>query len=429
LAKRTVLRAGDGLFYSPLIGRDVSRQGFNSAVNTASLDGGLTPAFQLDSGWPAGLVRQPPFIDPTFANGQNTNTIERRRGGSGNLSRTSQYQLSLQHLVAGTVLEASYVGTLAHGMTNNALVNPNQLPVSALSLGSLLTRNITDPAVAAAGFRPPFAGFRGTLAQSLREFPQYQTVTVFDTPTGNNTYHALFLKAEKRFSRGLQFLVSYAMSKSIGDLSFTNTDLARPQDQFNRRAEKSISNVNVPQRFTASFSYSLPTAGKGALSQLTKGWMLAGILTYEGGGVLRITTPNNLPIFNGHLRPNRNEGVAIAQGAGHGDFSPFNALSGDRGETLLNRDAFSLPAPFTLGTLGVALPDVRTFGRSVEDFSIIRRINIRERQRMEIRADFFNALNRRNLNAPVQDLSNPNFGRITGQAAARIIQLGARFDF
>ena len=61
-----------------------------------------------------------------------------------------------------------------------------------------------------------------------------------------------------RYARGLTCLVSYAFAKAISDVTFTNTDLAGPQDQYNRRAEKSITDVDVPQRLTTSFSYELP---------------------------------------------------------------------------------------------------------------------------------------------------------------------------
>jgi hypothetical protein len=33
------------------------------------------------------------------------------------------------------------------------------------------------------------------------------------------------------------------------------------------------------------------------------------------------------------------------------------------------------------------------------------------------------------LNAPVTDLTSPNFGRVTGQKSARVIQLGMRYSF
>jgi len=59
----------------------------------------------------------------------------------------------------------------------------------------------------------------------------------------------------------------------------------------------------------------------------------------------------------------------------------------------------------------------------------MRRFSLGEQRRFEVRADFFNAFNRRNLGSPISDLSNPNFGRITGQEAARIVQIGTRFEF
>ena len=107
----------------------------------------------------------------------------------------------------------------------------------------------------------------------------------------------------------------------------------------------------------------------------------------------------------------------------------LNALSGQQGDFYLNRNAFAIPQPFTLGNLGVYLPNVRGFGSAQEDISAIKRFRIRERFSSELRGDFFNAFNRRNLNAPVTDLTSGNFGRVTGQGTARVIQLGWRLDF
>ena len=136
-----------------------------------------------------------------------------------------------------------------------------------------------------------------------------------------------------------------------------------------------------------------------------------------------------LPIFNGHLRPCRAEGVTIRTGPSFGSFQPLNSLSGQAGDLYLDRNAFSIPQPFTLGSLGLYLPEVRGFSSQAEDISLVKQFKIYERLSTELRADFFNAFNRRNLNSPVTDLSNPNFGRITGSSAARIIQLGWRMEF
>jgi hypothetical protein len=436
LTSKTIVRAGAGIYYAPITGSNLNFQGFSSAIGVASLDGGLTPAFNIDQGWPADLITIPPFIDPALANRQNTSMAETCRGCSGRLPRSSQWQFNVQQSIREVLFEVSYVGTMGHGILNNALVRPNQLHPDHLALGSLLTRNIDDAAVRAAGFSPPYEGFQGTLAQALRPFPQYQDITALSTPTGNSSYHAFLFKSEKRFDNGLQFLVAYTLSKTLTDIAFdSNGNLGPPQDQYNRRAEKAIANIDRPQRLIFSYTYELPWGrgrqflNRGPLAQILGGFNVSAIHTYQSGAPLRITVPNNLPIFGGHLRPDRVEGVPVYISPGRGDFQPFNSLTGQTGDHYLNRDAFATPQPFTLGNLATFLPDVRGPGFRGEDISISKRQFVTETKSFEFRADLFNALNRRNLNNPVTDLTNPNFGRITGQGAARVLQLGFRFDF
>ncbi len=438
LGENTVIRAGYGMFYAPIIGNNLNFQGYAAAISVASLDGGFTPAFNIDQGWPASLIQLPPFLNPTVANNQNTSLSENCAGCSSRLPRSSQWQFGMQRTIKGVLFDASYVGTVAHGIINNAMVRPNQLDPSLLRLGNLLRSNINSAEVRAAGYTPPYAGFNGSLAQALRAFPQYQDITALATPTGNSTYHGFLFKAERRFANGLQFLVSYSASKTITDVAFdANGTLASPQDQFNRRAEKSISNTDRPQRLVLAYTYEMPLGrgkkwmNRGVAGHILGGFAVSAIQEYQAAGPLRITTPNGLPLFNGHLRPNRVAGAPIRTGPGRADFQPLNALSGQQGDILLNRDAFAVPNPFTLGNLGVFLPDVRGFGTRSEDISIFKRqpLGAETMRVLEIRADFFNAFNRRNLSNPITDLSNPNFGRITGQGQPRAIQLGLRVDF
>jgi hypothetical protein len=436
LTRSTVIRTGYGIMYAPIIGNNVSLQGFNASIGISSQNGGLAPAFQIDQGWPAAVIKQPPFIDPTVANGQNTSTSFDKRGDSGVMGRTQQWQFNVQQTIKGVLFETTYVGTVAHNIPNNALVVLNQVDPRYLPLGPLLTRDINDPSVRAAGFGLPFPGFTGTLAQSLRPYPQYQSITTYQTATGNSTYHAFLLKSEKRFSNGLQFLVAYTASKTLTDVAFdANGQLSGPQDQYNRRAEKSLANTDIPQRLILSYTYELPWGrgkkhfSQGVLSQILGGFTFSGIHTYQSGGTLRISTPNNLPIFNGHLRPNLVSGVPILVAPGRGEFQPRNALTGQAGDLMLNPAAFSVPAPYTFGNLGVFLPSIRGFGTRSEDLSVAKRFYFMERRSIEFRTDFFNTFNRRNLSAPVTDISNPNFGRITGQGSPRSIEWGARIDF
>ena len=57
LTQSTVVRAGAGMFYAPITGSNLSFQGFQSDISVSSLDAGLTPALNIDRGWPAELIR------------------------------------------------------------------------------------------------------------------------------------------------------------------------------------------------------------------------------------------------------------------------------------------------------------------------------------------------------------------------------------
>ncbi|MGI8992454.1 MAG: TonB-dependent receptor domain-containing protein [Bryobacteraceae bacterium] len=433
----TVVRAGYAVMYAPIIGNNINQQGINASINVTSQNGGITPVFYIDRGFPPGLVQPPPLITPTIANNQSTATSEDRRGGSGRLAQTQQWQLNVEHTFKSILFEGSYAGTVAHHIGNNALVQINQLNPKYLALGSLLTKSIADPSVQAAGYGLPYPGFTGTLAQSLRPYPQYQGITDQDSPTGNSSYHAFLFKSEKRFAFGLQFLVAYTYSKALTDIAFdvNNAALSAPQDQYNRRVQKGFATTDVPQRLILSYSYELPW-GKGKpflnsgwTSRILGGFLVSGIHTYQSGSVIRITTPNGLPLFNGQLEPNRVLGVPIRIGPDRGGFQPFNSLSGQKGDLYLNANAFQVPPPYTLGTLSYFLPDVRNFPVENEDLSIVKKQYFRETKSFELRVDFFNAFNRRILSGLVTDLSNPNFGRYTGQNNPRQVQLGFRVDF
>jgi hypothetical protein len=54
---------------------------------------------------------------------------------------------------------------------------------------------------------------------------------------------------------------------------------------------------------------------------------------------------------------------------------------------------------------------------------------IRERWRLQYRAEFFNALNHTQLNNPDTGVIDSNFGRITGARSPRILQMALKMIF
>jgi hypothetical protein len=63
------------------------------------------------------------------------------------------------------------------------------------------------------------------------------------------------------------------------------------------------------------------------------------------------------------------------------------------------------------------------------DLSIGKNFPLREKARLQVRADMFNALNHTNLGNPTTSIESGTFGRITGTRGSRGIALNARINF
>ncbi len=100
------------------------------------------------------------------------------------------------------------------------------------------------------------------------------------------------MRAEKRYSSGLEIVLAYTWSKSH-DTSGDGTDdaSAPPYAYYLRQTMYGPSSFNVPQRVTLSYLYLLPFgAGRKYLTSTNRlangligGWQLSGIGTFESG--------------------------------------------------------------------------------------------------------------------------------------------------
>ena len=311
-------------------------------------------------------------------------------------------------------------------------MNYNQVDSRYLNLGELLNRNIADPAVAAAGFTRPYASFNGSLAQSLRPFPQYSGLAATNSANfGNMTYNSLQMKVEKQFSQGLFFLSSFTWSKTLTDASSALSGFfsTSARDNYNRKLEKGLAQFDVPARLVVAFNYELPIGpGKpaggnttGAAAKILGGWQINGIMAYQSGAPIGVGVNNTLSLFNSRNLPNMVPDVDPKLDTSN--FDPARDL-------YLNINAFQTPAPFTYGN-APSLLNVRAFPSYNEDFGIMKRTYIREQMNIEFRFEMFNAFNRHIFAAPaLTNINDPTtFGKVVSASGGRRGQFALKFNF
>jgi hypothetical protein len=328
------------------------------------------------------------------------------------------------------VLELAYVGTRAtHQIAG--LRNVNQVDASYLALGSLLNANINSQAARDANIPIPYPGFTGTVRQALRPFPQVLTIATRQDKLGSSSYHSFQTKLQKRFASGVQFLMSYTVSKLITDIPASLEQLpgSTIQDAGNRRAERAIAQFDTPQNFWFSAIYELPL-GKGkrfanqnrVARQVFGSWSISTVLNYQSGLPLRVTQNNRLLLFNSSQRPNRVAGVDARNDTSYGDFDP--AVN-----RLFNPAAFTDAGPNAFGNAASRLSDARGFGIRKEDVAIRKNLHFTEKVRLEFNVQVFNLLNRPQWGLANDNISSSDFGKITSAGPGRFVQLGLKLLF
>jgi hypothetical protein len=243
-----------------------------------------------------------------------------------------QYQWSLgfqREITPNFVLDLTYVGNRGIWWQAPALLNfnantPERLKSFGLDINSpadrtLLLSRMDSPAVAARGFRSPYAGFPTgqLLAQALRPFPQFAgtpgpfnpspiSIPVYWNPMGNTWYDALQIKATQRLSHGLTLLSTFSWSKSlslgteIGEPNPGSTGGAVFNNIFDRNSNKYISRYDQPFYFNVSLNYETPKiAAHRVLSSVLSNWTLGAYLQRSSGFPLQV--PNGQTSLESYL--------------------------------------------------------------------------------------------------------------------------------
>ncbi|MBS1875114.1 MAG: TonB-dependent receptor [Acidobacteria bacterium] len=429
LTPKTVLRAGYGIYYAAgnnVAGlRDSLSQTYGYSANPVytTLDQGATPAFNWDSGFPQNYPK-PPFIDPTAANGQDVRVIGRNDARAPyfqNWSFTVQREFKSR-----MTLEMAYLGAKGTRL-GSALMHINEVNPANLALGSLLSQQIGSAAANAAGIYAPYSGFKGSVAQSLRPYPQYLDLYNRSNPSGNSTYNSLQTQFNIRAAKGLDVQASYTWAKTITDSNVLAGGGISGQTYYNRSLEKAIADTDIPQILAIAYSYELPVGpGKllnvrGPAGHVLGGWILTGIQQYSVGAPIVLTANNTLPLFTQVLRPNVVAGQVRQLGGG--SFDPAV-------DKWINPAAFAVAPALQFGNSARSYTDLRAPNFLNENFGLMKQVKIWEKVTLTLRGEFFNAFNRVVFSAPQANVSNAAFGKISAQSNnPRQGQVAVRLEF
>ena len=216
---------------------------------------------------------------------------------------------------------------------------------------------------------------------------------------GNSSYNGLWATANKTFSRGLQFNVSYAWSKSIDENSRNIQGLVL-QNSFDVAGDRGLSDFDVRHRVVVSGIYNLPFRG----NRVKDGWQLSLISQIQTGNPLNFHTSNSAFTGSALLRPNVTGAVITG-------FSP--ATNGSATSVTYIQD------PSVLVNQGNAFGDlgrnvIEGPGFSNLDVALVKNTLIKERTSWQVRIDAFDILNQTNFTNPGLTVGSSTLGVITG---------------
>ena len=269
--------------------------------------------------------------------------------------------------------------------------------------------------------------------QLLLPHPQFTGVATEPELVANSTYQGLQLLMEKRYSNGLQFLVTYVWSKSIDDSSNADDNVtwlgsfSSLQDPNKPQLERSLSTFDIPHVIQFSYSYDLPFGrGRAMLGNMPRwaeaiigGWKTNGIWRIADGRPLAfgVADGNPLPTYGGQ-RPN----IVGTPKRNHGSDWVDNYF--------VDNNVFQRPDDFTMGNAPRALGSMRSPWSFTSNLSLGKQFSLREEMNLELRIEAQNALNHPVFGTPVTSVDDENFGKITYTSVGpREIQLAVKFNF
>jgi hypothetical protein len=275
--------------------------------------------------------------------------------------------------------------------------------------------------------RPNATGENSAL-QTRRPIPGFQEIQAAFAG-GKGDYHALQVKVERRYTRGLYLLNSFTYSRArdnaSGHLEVQNGDNSRVNYR-NLDAEFGRSGYDQPLNNTTSVVWELPF-GKGrkfasSMSPIMEGvlggWRLVGINTMTSGVPINLSySPAGNFTVGGTVtyRPNLT-GDPLTENGGVSNY--------------LNPATVVIPTDVTQPFGNAPRNVARGTPYKVTDLGLHKSFGLQgDSKRIEARIEAFNLFNHTNFQTANGNRSAAAFGTITSAFPARQMQLGVKFYF
>lgn len=381
---------------------------------------------------------------------------------------SEQYNLTIQREVGkNTVLQIGYVGSQGHHLLDSHDINYGnpQTCIDLNSVGQSCGQGGADnyyfvppgTVIPAGGFHLPYnpggstflpagyvVGASGITLVGLRKYSSpncqplsgqgcpYDGVPVFSSifaedTIGNSNYNSLQAMLQKRFNKGLQFQLAYTWSKSF-DLGSSFEGEVNP---INPRLSYSLSENDARHRVVFSYDWELPIRKfDGFAGKVINGWTTSGIVTFQSGFPIRITSSDDNELFTSTFFETAGEPNQVL---------PFKTESPQKNSGYyFNTNIFSNDPASTnyrngqtlFGNVGSARRTICCGpGIANWDMTLIKDTKLNERWNIEFRAEFFNLLNHTQFYNPDGNISDSTFGQVQNAHDPRLLQFALKLSF
>src|ERR1035441_1938163 len=401
LNNATVIRAGFGVSYTPFPDNTYTynfpvKQNNQYSLGANAYAPGVTPAgvFSMATGFPAPQLAVIPtngiITNPSLTQSNIVVPLNYKNPDVQSWNFSVQRSLPLHF-----TLDMAYVGN--HGVRTSATYNLN-VPTTADQMG--IGQN----------GRPEYQQFKRT-ADTTVYFVGYSSM-----------YNGLQVKLNRRFTNGLAITTAYTLARGM---SFQTSDDGGIWNYINPRRSYARTDFDRHQTFVQSWVYDLPFGvgekwlSHGLAAKTLGGWQINSILTLMTG------TPMTFAANGTSLNT-----PGASQTADQ--VAPVTKLYGINtpskgGSPWFSMASFVQPTGVRFGSSGRNTLSGPGFFNA--DLSIFKIFAFTERIKMEIRGESFSVTNTAQFSNPTTDVSNANYGYITGAGGARGMQLGVKISF